>query len=154
VQYEAEGRDCRIVTSTPRDFIVTGDFDMLRHALENIVRNAIRYSPAGGTVEIKIDSEERDGRAEAVLRVSDAGPGVAEEKLNLILNPFYRASDSRRGHTSGFGIGLAIADHAAHLHAGQIIAKNREDGGLIVEMSLPLASSLSASTAPTLTAQE
>jgi two-component system sensor histidine kinase CpxA len=154
VQYEAEGRDCRIVTSTPRDFIVTGDSDMLRHALENIVRNAIRYSPAGGTVEIKIDSEERDGHAEAVLRVSDAGPGVAEEKLNLILNPFYRASESRRGHTSGFGIGLAIADHAAHLHAGQIIAKNREGGGLIVEMSLPLASRLSSVTAPKLTAQE
>jgi len=143
VQYEAEGRDLRIVTSTPRDLIVTGDSDMLRHAVENIVRNAIRYSPTGGTVEINIDEAEKDGRLGAVLRISDTGPGVAEEKLNLILNPFYRAEDSRRGSTSGFGIGLAIADRAAHLHAGQIIARNRKGGGLIVEMSLPLAPSLS-----------
>jgi two-component system sensor histidine kinase CpxA len=143
VQYEAEGRHCRIVTSTPRDFIVTGDSDMLRHALENIVRNAIRYSPAGGTVEIDIDAEEKNGRAGAVLRVSDNGPGVAEEKLNLILNPFYRAGDSRRGTSNGFGIGLAIADRAAHLHAGQIVARNRTGGGLVVEMSLPLSPSYS-----------
>jgi len=143
VQYEAEGRDLRIVTSTPRDLIVTGDSDMLRHAVENIVRNAIRYSPTGGTVEINIDQAEKDGRLGAVLRISDTGPGVAEEKLNLILNPFYRAEDSRRGSTSGFGIGLAIADRAAHLHAGQIIARNRKGGGLVVEMSLPLAPSLS-----------
>jgi two-component system sensor histidine kinase CpxA len=139
VQYEAEGRDLRIVTSTPRDFVVSGDSEMLRHAVENIVRNAIRYSPAGGTVEIDIDTEERDGRPGAVLRVSDTGPGVAEEKLDLILNPFYRAGDSRRGSTSGFGIGLAIADRAAHLHAGHIVARNRTGGGLVVEMSLPLA---------------
>jgi two-component system sensor histidine kinase CpxA len=143
VEYEAEGRDCRIVTSTPRDFIVSGDSDMLRHAVENIVRNAIRYSPPGGTVEINIDTEEKDGRPGAVLRVSDTGPGVAEEKLDLIMNPFYRAENSRRSSTSGFGIGLAIADRAAHLHAGQIVARNRRGGGLVVEMSLPLAASLS-----------
>jgi two-component system sensor histidine kinase CpxA len=140
VQYEAEGRHCRIVTCTPRDFIVTGDSDMLRHAVENIVRNAIRYSPAGGTVEIDIDIDEKDGCPGAVLRVSDSGPGVAEDKLHLILNPFYRA-ESRRGSSSGFGIGLAIADRAAHLHAGQIVARNRKGGGLVVEMSLPLAPS-------------
>lgn len=137
VQYEAQNRDCRIVTSTPDDLIVNGDSDMLRHAVENIVRNAIRYSPPGGTVEIGIAKIERS----AVLRVADTGPGVAEEKLNSILNPFYRASESRRSSTNGFGIGLAIADRAAHLHAGRIAARNREGGGLIVELSLPLASS-------------
>jgi len=139
VQYEAEGRQCHIVTSTPRDCIVSGDSDMLRHALENIVRNAIRYSPAGGTVEINVAPEQNNGQRSAVLRVSDTGPGVAEDKLNLILNPFYRASDVRRGSSNGFGIGLAIADRAAHLHSGKIVARNREGGGLIVELSLPLA---------------
>jgi two-component system sensor histidine kinase CpxA len=59
------------------------------------------------------------------------------------MNPFYRAEDSRRSSSSGFGIGLAIADRAAHLHAGQIVARNRRGGGLVVEMSLPLAASLS-----------
>jgi len=139
VQYEAEGRQCHIVTSTPRDCIVSGDSDMLRHALENIVRNAIRYSPTGGTVEINVTPEQNNGQSSAVLRVSDTGPGVAEEKLSLILNPFYRASDVRRGPSNGFGIGLAIADRAAHLHAGKIVARNREGGGLVVELSLPLA---------------
>ncbi len=143
VQYEAEGRDCRIVTSTSNDCIVSGDSDMLRHALENIVRNAIRYSPPGGTVEINVAPHETEGRSSAVLRVSDTGPGVGEDKLSLILNPFYRAGDSRRGSSNGFGIGLAIADRAAHLHAGQIVARNREGGGLVVEMSLPLAPSFS-----------
>lgn len=137
VQYEAQSRECRIVTCAPRDLIVKGDSDMLRHALENIVRNAIRYSPPGGTVEIDLAQDD----TQAVLRVADTGPGVAEDKLSLILNPFYRASDSRRGSTSGFGIGLAIADRAAHLHAGQIVARNREGGGLVVELSLPLACS-------------
>jgi len=139
VQYEAEGRRCRIVTTTNSDSAITGDFEMLRRGLENIVRNAIRYSPAGGVVEITIDREERDGRLDAVLRVSDSGPGVAEDKLNLILNPFYRIADSRRSSSSGFGIGLAIADRAARLHSGQIIARNRVGGGLVVEMLLPLS---------------
>jgi two-component system, OmpR family, sensor histidine kinase CpxA len=139
VRYEAEGRHCSIVTTTNSDSAVTGDSDMLRHALENIVRNAIRYSPPGGTVEITIDRQEREGRLDAVLRVTDSGPGVAEEKLNLILNPFYRAAERHRESSSGFGIGLAIADRAARLHSGQIIARNRAGGGLVVEMSLPLA---------------
>jgi two-component system sensor histidine kinase CpxA len=139
VQYEAEGRNCSIITMTNRDSQVTGDSEMLRRALENIVRNAIRYSPAGGTVEITIDREERDGRLDAVLRVSDSGPGVAEEKLEQILNPFYRAGDMRRSSSSGFGIGLAIADRAARLHSGQIVARNRAGGGLVVEMLLPLS---------------
>lgn len=139
VQFEAESRHCSIQTVTNADSSINGDSDMLRHALENIVRNAIRYSPAGSIVEITIDQVERDGRVDAVLRVSDSGPGVAEEKLNLILNPFYRAVDSRRSSSSGFGIGLAIADRVARLHSGQITAKNRAGGGLVVEMSLPLA---------------
>lgn len=138
IQFEAESRHCKIVTITNSELVVNGDSDMLRHALENIVRNAIRYSPADSTVEIAIDREERDGRVDAVLRVSDRGPGVAEEKLSLILNPFYRAADSRRTSSSGFGIGLAIAVRVARLHSGQITARNRAGGGLVVEMSLPL----------------
>lgn len=139
VQYEAEGRHCSIITRTNSDSTVTGDFEMLRRALENIIRNAIRYSPAGGTVEITIDRAERNGKLDAVLRVSDSGPGVAEEKLEQILNPFYRVADVRRSSSSGFGIGLAIADRAARLHSGHIVAKNRAGGGLVVEMLLPLS---------------
>lgn len=139
VQYEADARKCHIVATTARKCIVRGDGDMLRHALENIVRNAISFTPADGTVQIDVDSAEEDGGIFAVLRVSDAGPGVTDEKLKLILNPFYRAESSRRSSTSGFGVGLAIVDRAAALHGGKIVARNRRGGGLIVEMFLPLA---------------
>ncbi len=138
VEFEAESRKCRIVKQFSHDAAVDGDPDMLRHALENIVRNAIRHSPEGGVIEIHVDIEERDGRMMALLRVVDAGPGVSEDKLELILNPFYRIEQSRHGATSGFGVGLAIADRAVQLHAGKIVASNRKGGGLIVEMFLPL----------------
>jgi two-component system, OmpR family, sensor histidine kinase CpxA len=138
VQYEAEGRHCNVVATDLRDCVVYGDCDMLRHALENIVRNAISYTPANGTVEINVDQGEHEGHPMAILRVTDSGPGVAEEKLKLIFNAFYRADSSRRSSSSGFGVGLAIADRAVQLHRGMIIAKNRQSGGLIVEMWLPL----------------
>jgi two-component system sensor histidine kinase CpxA len=138
MQYEADARNCRIEAASEHDPIIEGDADMLRHALENIVRNAIRYSPQNGTVEISIETQEHGANASAVLRVADTGPGVSEDKLKLILNPFYRADESRRGATSGFGVGLAIADRAIHLHSGEIVARNRQEGGLIVEISLPI----------------
>jgi two-component system, OmpR family, sensor histidine kinase CpxA len=138
VQYEAESRKCRIVKTSSRHVLINGDADMLRHALENIVRNAIRHSPANGTVEISIDIDEQKSPRMAVLRVADAGPGVTEDKLGLLLNPFYRVDDSLRSTTSGFGVGLAIADRAAHLHSGKIVASNGQSGGLVIEMFLPL----------------
>jgi two-component system sensor histidine kinase CpxA len=138
VQYEAEGRHCNVVATNLRDCVVCGDSDLLRHALENIVRNAISYTPANGTVEINVDQGEHDGNPMAILRVSDRGPGVAEDKLKLIFNEFYRADSTRRSSSSGFGVGLAIADRAVQLHRGMIVAKNRQSGGLIVEMWLPL----------------
>jgi two-component system sensor histidine kinase CpxA len=138
VEFEAQSRRCRLVKRFNCDTAVNGDSDMLRHALENIVRNAIRHSPEGGVIEIHVDTEEREGRSMALLRVVDAGPGVSEDKLQLILNPFYRIEQSRHGTTSGFGVGLAIADRAVQLHAGKIVASNRMGGGLVVEMFLPL----------------
>jgi len=138
VEFEAESRNCQIVKRFIHDAAIDGDPDMLRHALENIVRNAIRHSPENGVIEIHIDLEERDGHMMALLRVVDAGPGVSEDKLELILNPFYRIEQSGHRTTSGFGVGLAIADRAVQLHAGKIVASNRKGGGLIVEMFLPL----------------
>jgi two-component system sensor histidine kinase CpxA len=122
-----------------RETVVNGDADMLRHAVENIVRNAIRYSPPHGIVEIHIDTEECDHRSMAVVSVVDTGPGVSEDELKLILNPFYRAQKFHHGSTSGFGVGLAIADRAALLHGGEIVARNKKDGGLIIDMFLPLS---------------
>ncbi len=119
-----------------------GDAELLQRALENIIRNAIHYTPADGVVKIDLNTDENNGTRLAVLSVSDDGPGVPDEELEAILRPFYRVDKSRQSSTGGFGIGLAIADRAVHLHEGKLIARNSRDGGLTVEMHVPLAASV------------
>jgi two-component system sensor histidine kinase CpxA len=142
VQYEAAGRKCHITATIVRNCIVRGDAELLQRALENIIRNAIHYTPEDGVVKIDLDTDESSGTRRAVLSVSDDGPGVPDEELEAILRPFYRVDKSRQSSTGGFGIGLAIADRAVHLHEGKLIAKNGRDGGLTVEMHVPLAASV------------
>ena len=141
IVYEANGRNCRVIANTPRDCFLHGDEFLLRRALENVVRNAIRYTPEEGTIEIDVEKLERDGNWLAVLRIGDSGPGVPVEELQRILLPFHRVDKARQRSTGGFGVGLAIADRAVKLHAGKLVAWNKPSGGLIVEMSFPLASS-------------
>jgi len=110
-----------------------GDVELLRRALDNIVRNAIRHSPAGQAVEIGLER-----RAEsAVVRVRDYGPGVPEEALPRIFDPFYRVETDRNRSTGGVGLGLAIARRAVNLHRGALRAQNARPG-LAVEVELPL----------------
>jgi signal transduction histidine kinase len=73
------------------------------------------------------------------VRVSDNGPGIPEQELGFVLEPFYRADRSRHWQQEGSGIGLAIADRAARLHQGILGIRNKPDGGLIVEICLPAA---------------
>ncbi len=126
-QLEAEGRGCRVEVDAPDEVRALGDSGLLERAIENIVRNAIRYSPAGATVETKIVV---DG-ARAVLSVRDHGPGVKEDLLPKIFNPFFRADESRNESSGGVGLGLAIAQRAIHLHHGEIRATNAGPGLLI-----------------------
>jgi two-component system, OmpR family, sensor histidine kinase CpxA len=139
VQYEAAGRKCHITATVVRNCVVRGDAELLQRALENIIRNAIHYTPEDGVVKIDLDTGESNGKRCAVLSVSDDGPGVPENELEAILRPFYRVDKSRQSSTGGFGIGLAIADRAVHLHDGKLLARNSRDGGLTVEMHFPLA---------------
>jgi two-component system sensor histidine kinase CpxA len=138
VQYEASGRHCHIVATMVRDCVVRGDAGLLHRALENVVRNAIRYTPENSVVQIDLNTAEAGGVQHAVLRVTDNGPGVPDEELDAILRPFYRVDRSRQSSTGGFGIGLAIADRAVRLHNGDIVARNSPAGGLAVEIRLPL----------------
>jgi two-component system sensor histidine kinase CpxA len=138
VEYEASGRRCRVVARVLQQCMVQGDPVLLHRALENVVRNAIRYTPEGGVVEIDVERVEQNGASRAVLRVGDRGPGVPCDELDSILQPFYRVDKSRQRNSGGFGIGLAIADRAVKLHAGEIKAWNRDEGGLVVEMTFPL----------------
>jgi two-component system sensor histidine kinase CpxA len=139
LQYEAKGRKCHITATIVRNCVVRGDAELLQRALENVIRNAIRYTPEDGVVKIDLDTDESNGVRRAVLSVSDDGPGVPDEELEAILRPFYRVDKSRQSSTGGFGIGLAIADRAVHLHEGRLVARNSPTGGLRVEMHVPLA---------------
>jgi two-component system sensor histidine kinase CpxA len=73
------------------------------------------------------------------VRVTDSGPGVPEDALDKLFRPFYRIDDARGRQTGGVGLGLAITDRAVRLHGGTIRVSNRPQGGLMVEIRLPLS---------------
>jgi two-component system, OmpR family, sensor histidine kinase CpxA len=138
-EFEAQARHCHVRTVIPEsDWGVRGNASLLHSAVENVVRNAIRYTQEGTTVEIELTSREQAGGAEAVLTVSDSGPGVPEHALAKMFEPFYRLDDARGRMTGGVGLGLAITERAVRFHGGRVIALNRFEGGLRVEIRLPL----------------
>jgi len=110
--------------------------------VENVVRNAIRYTHEGSSVQVELTSEDRSGRREAVLRVIDAGPGVPPDALGKLFEPFYRLDEARGRQTGGVGLGLAITERAVRFHGGKVAAFNRQPSGLIVEIRLPLITGL------------
>jgi two-component system sensor histidine kinase CpxA len=141
-EYETPGRPCRVTTpadATDKDqFLVEADPDLLRSAVENAVRNATRYTAEGTTVEVRLERQQAaNGENEIIVRVLDSGPGVPDEALPKIFEPFYRLDDARNRQTGGAGLGLSIADRSIRLHGGTIRASNRKEGGLQVEIRIP-----------------
>jgi two-component system sensor histidine kinase CpxA len=140
-EYESPGRGCRLTTDAadPADeFLVQADPDLLRSAIENVVRNATRYTAQGTTVEVRLERQQTANGEEIVVRVLDSGPGVPDQALPKIFEPFYRLDDARNRQTGGAGLGLSIADRAIRLHGGQLRASNRKEGGLEVEIRIPV----------------
>jgi len=129
-------RLAKVVAS--EDITVDGSEELLRRAIENVVRNALRYTDEGTSVEVGISRHLEDGRAYARIRVRDHGPGVPEKDLGRLFEPFYRVAESRDRLTGGTGLGLAITERAVNLHSGRVRASNEPGGGLVVEMDLPL----------------
>ena len=149
MEYEANRRNCTVSFTAERlsgseqeaESNILGNPELLARAVENVIRNAIAYTAEGTGVEIQLSNETREGEPYAVLQVRDHGPGVPEAALWLIFRPFYRLDLSRQRSTGGYGVGLAITERAVRLHAGTVAARNAPEGGLIVEMRLPLAPS-------------
>jgi two-component system sensor histidine kinase CpxA len=139
--FEAQARGCHVEVMIVDDCQVQGSPALLHSAIENVVRNAIRYTREGTSVEVRLERIQGSKAAEAVLRVSDSGPGVPHEALDKLFRPFYRIDDARGRQTGGVGLGLAITERAVRLHGGTVKAANRPQGGLMVEIRLPLASS-------------
>lgn len=130
----ADARGCDISVSDQADATLRADRELLRRAVENIVRNAIRYTPQGATVNVRT---ERAGES-VRISVRDSGPGVPEELLPKIFQPFFRVDDSRDSSTGGVGLGLAIAYRAVSVHHGRLWAQN-VNPGLNVWIELPVA---------------
>jgi two-component system sensor histidine kinase CpxA len=116
---------------------VQGNADLLRSAIENLVRNAIRYTEPGTSVEVALDTEAGPIASFVKLIVRDHGPGVPDPELAKIFQPFYRVADARDRVSGGAGLGLAIAERVIHLHRGTIRAENAPLHGLQVEVVLP-----------------
>ena len=138
VDFESRNTDRRVVMTPSKPLILRGNRELLRQALENLVRNAARYTAEGTAVEISLSKKESGGRGLAHIEVRDHGPGVPESELADIFRPFYRVNDARERQSGGAGVGLAISDRAVRLHGGSLRASNAPDSGLIMELELPL----------------
>lgn len=131
---EAEAKGCELVLPEGEAMSARADRELLRRAFENVVRNAIRYAPEGTQIAVSLERKTEG----AVLQVRDAGPGVPEEMLGKIFQPFFRVDQSRTAATGGVGLGLAIAQRAVALHNGAVRAENAHPG-LRVLIEIPLA---------------
>lgn len=132
--YEARTTGRTLVAGPLPHITLRGNAELLRQAIENVVRNALRFAPEGTALELALESREAD----AHFVVRDHGPGVPDDKLDDIFRPFARLSSARERETGGAGLGLAIAERAVRVHAGRVRATNAEGGGLRVEIVLPL----------------
>ena len=138
-EFEAQARHCHVRSEIPAgSWGVRGDVSLLHSAVENVVRNAIRYTREGTTVEIHLERRRSAGGEEALVRVTDCGSGVPADALEKLFQPFYRLDDARGRQTGGVGLGLAITERAVRFHGGRVAATNRAEGGLMVEIHLPL----------------
>ncbi len=137
--FEAGAHDRSVRVNRCDECSIEGDSNLLRSAVENVVRNAARHTNQGSEVEVSLRCDEHDGQQLAVIEIRDHGPGVPEEALESIFEPFFRVSDARerQGGAGGVGLGLAITRRAVNLHAGSVVALNANDGGLIVRIILP-----------------
>jgi two-component system, OmpR family, sensor kinase len=131
---EAGAAEKRVEWSPGAPLSVDGDHDLLRSAVENVLRNAVRFTAPGSAVDVTTLHEDR----QAVIVIEDRGPGVPELELERIFEPFYRVAESRDRDSGGTGLGLAITERIVSLYGGEVRARNSAAIGLRVEIRLPV----------------
>jgi signal transduction histidine kinase len=137
---EVSGKSVRLEAQS--DIVIEkADQYALRSACENIIRNAIRFTPPGTAVQVLLNNDQESSFPQAFLSVRDCGPGVRQEWLEQIFQPFFRVHPrpDRASQSNGNGLGLAIASQAIRLHKGSIRASNVSPSGLAIEIRLPTA---------------
>ena len=134
VNYEVPEGKPGIAWKPVEPFPFHGDRELLWRAMENLLRNALRHTEPDNGVILSLER----GRKQVHLGVRDFGPGLPAVELEKIFEPFYRVQESRDRGSGGHGLGLSIAANAVRRHGGRISARNADDGGLIVRVSLPL----------------
>ncbi len=136
--FEAQSRNRRVVVEEMESVLVNGNYELLRRAIENVVRNAVQYTKENTAVEVAVHKTVAEGKTESgQIKVRDHGAGVPDRDLEKIFQPFYRVDDARDREAGGVGLGLAIAERAIRLHGGKVKATNVSDGGLLVSIELP-----------------
>lgn len=130
-EFEAQAKGKHVEVSSADSCPVIGSENLLRSAVENVLRNAVRYTPERTVVDVALTREN----GHAILKISDHGGGVPEEELPNLFRPFYRVGEARERKTGGTGLGLAIAERAVKAHKGNIAARNH-NGGLQVEITI------------------
>lgn len=127
--------DCRLeMSDSARDVLVLGDRTLIHRALEKVLQNALDHSPPGQVVAVRLENTA----SEMTCTIADKGPGVSEDAMSMLFEPFYREDAARSG--DGLGLGLAIAHSIMRAHDGRIEAENGTQGGLVVRLCWPVFS--------------
>jgi heavy metal sensor kinase len=124
-----------ILEAGPGELMLRGDWLLLRQALVNIVHNAIKYTPRGGTVTLRVRSVDE----QVLLEIVDTGPGIPENQLSRVFDRFYRVEEGRSGGSGGAGLGLAIARWSVEIHGGTVSAHSADGNGCLFRIALPAA---------------
>jgi two-component system sensor histidine kinase CpxA len=138
-EFELRERDNAVRFTMREECFVHGNAELLQSAIENVIRNAVRYTSSDASVEVQLQHVEKDDGSFILLSVRDFGTGVPEAELSNIFRPFYRVANDRDRQSGGAGLGLAIADRVIRVHGGTIHAQNASPHGLRVDILLPAA---------------
>ena len=140
---EANGVRIQLATDMPGEDerpLMTGNAELIHRAIDNIMRNALRFSSPGHAVEVSVRLDQPAARWQ--VEIADSGPGVAQADIAMIFDPFVRGESAGSGSGSGLGLGLSIASRAVMAHGGSVTARNRasggDGGGLAVTVLLPV----------------
>ena len=136
--FEASEQNKKVEINIKQSWTIEANVELLHRALENIIRNAISYTDINTSVEVDLTQQDQ---THLKIAIGDQGPGVPEDKISSLFDPFVRLSQARDRDSGGYGLGLAIAKRAIEFHQGQISATNKAEGGLLVEVILPLTDS-------------